>query len=64
VAGERIIAVALVTQPELLALGPSFGHAWPVDQAPCFAGLLEAIDEADRELLRSRDAAQGRPLPV
>jgi hypothetical protein len=57
VARERIVAVALVTRPELVALGSSFDRAWPINEAPCFAGLLEAIDEADRELWRSRNAA-------
>jgi hypothetical protein len=52
---ERIVAVALVTRSELEMLGPAFGRAWPVDQTPCFSKLLEAIDEADRELIRERD---------
>jgi hypothetical protein len=56
-ARDRIVAVALVTHPELVALGVSFDLAWPVEQVPCFAGLLEAIDKADRDLWRSRDAA-------
>jgi hypothetical protein len=56
VAEELIVAVALLTQPELDALGPSFSRAWPVDQTPCFSGLLQAIDEADRQLWRERDA--------
>ena len=51
----RIVAVALLTQPELQGLGSAFDRAWPVDQTPCFAGLLEAIDEADRELWRARE---------
>jgi hypothetical protein len=53
----RIVAVALVTQPELELLGPSFMRAYPVDETPCFAGLLLAIDEADRKLWRERDGA-------
>ena len=44
---ERIVAVALVTHRDLIALGPSFDRAWPVDQAPCFEELLQAIDEAE-----------------
>ena len=52
---ERIVAVALLTQPELQSLGAAFDRAWPVDDAPCFAGLVEAIDEADRQLRRERD---------
>jgi hypothetical protein len=58
VSREPIIAVALLTQAELQALGSSFDRAWPINDAPCFQGLLQAIDEADRELWRSRDAAQ------
>ena len=45
---ERIVAVALVTEAELQLLGEGFNRAFPVDEAPRFDGLLEAIDEADR----------------
>ena len=45
---ERIVAVALVTEAELQLLGEGFNRAFPVDDAPCFGGLLQAIDEADR----------------
>jgi hypothetical protein len=45
---ERIVAVALVTEAELQLLGEGFNRAFPVDEAPCFGGLLQAIDEADR----------------
>lgn len=51
---ERVVAVGLLTQRDLDALGPTFTRAWPVDETPCFSGLLQAIDEADRELTRSR----------
>ncbi len=54
----RIVAVALLTQPELQSLGASFDRAWPIDQVPCFSGLLEAIDNADRELWRGRDGGR------
>ena len=57
---QRIVALCLVTQPELERLGPSFRRAYPVDEAPCFAELLRAIDEADRQLWRERD----RGLPA
>lgn len=46
----RIVAVALVTSEELQSLGKSFKRAWPVDQTPCYSGLLQAIDEADKDL--------------
>ncbi|MFL6752753.1 MAG: hypothetical protein ACJ8D5_09900 [Sphingomicrobium sp.] len=54
--GNRIVAVGLLTQQELDLLGPTFTRAWPVDETPLFTGLIEAIDEADRELCRSREA--------
>lgn len=44
----KIIAVGLLTEHDLEVLGPAFSRAWPVDEAPCFTQLLEAIDEADR----------------
>jgi hypothetical protein len=52
---DRIVAVGLLTQRELNLLGPTFDRVWPVDEAPCFSQLLEAIDEADREIRRSRE---------
>ena len=53
----RIVAIGLLTQEDLTTLGSAFDRAWPVDAAPCFEGLLEAIDEADRRLWRERDEA-------
>jgi hypothetical protein len=47
---ERIVAVGLLTQRDLSALGPTFDRIWPVEQAPSFSELLRAIDEADTEL--------------
>jgi hypothetical protein len=60
----RIIAVGLLTQQDLDLLGPSFTRAWPVDETPCFEGLLLAIDEAEREMWRARDAAQPPNRPA
>ena len=57
VSERQIVAVGLLTQNELLLLGEGFDLAWPIDEIPCFQGLLEAIDEADRELWRARDGA-------
>jgi hypothetical protein len=48
VAGERIVAVGLLTQRDVDLLGPTFERLWPVDDTPCFSQLLQAIDEADR----------------
>lgn len=56
-AATRIVAVGLLTQHDLDLLGHSFQRLWPVDEVPCFQGLLNAIDEADRELRRARDHA-------
>lgn len=53
---ERIVAVGLLTRRDLDMLGQSFDRLWPVDETPCFGGLLSAIDEADREIHRERDA--------
>ena len=52
---SRIVAVGLLTQRDLEALGDGFTRHWPVDETPCFTALLEAIDEADRALWRERD---------
>ena len=56
----RIVAIGLLTQDDLTRLGSAFDRAWPVNEAPCFQGLLEAIDEADRALWRDRDRRDGR----
>jgi hypothetical protein len=52
----RIAVVALLTSEELRLLGSAFNRAWPVDETACFSQLLQAIDEADRQLVRERDA--------
>jgi hypothetical protein len=58
---DRIVAVGLLTQRDMSLLGPSFTRVWPVEETPCFDGLLRAIDEADRQLWREReDAAEER----
>jgi hypothetical protein len=54
---NRIVAIGLLTQSDLALLGSSFARLWPVDEAPCFTGLIEAIDKADRQLWDDRDAA-------
>lgn len=61
VADERIVAVGLLTQREVELLGHGFSRLWPVDDTPCFADLLKAIDEAERELKRTRHKMPGRP---
>ena len=57
---RQIIAIGLLTQRDLNLLGPSFEHVWPIDDAPCFGGLLQAIDEAERGLRRDRDGAANK----
>ena len=47
---DRIVAVALLTDDDVTRLGANFRRLWPVDEAPCFEGLLAAIDRAEREL--------------
>ena len=47
---ERIVAVGLLTGDDLRLLGPAFDRVWPVEEAPGFAELLQAIDEADEKL--------------
>ena len=54
---KRIVAIGLLTEEELTALGPAFDRAWPVDDTPCFSKLLQAIDEADREFRQETPAA-------
>jgi hypothetical protein len=51
---DQIVAVGLLTRNDVRLLGPSFDRLWPVEDAPHFRGLLEAIDEADRRLMQER----------
>jgi hypothetical protein len=55
---NRIVAVGLLTQRDLDALGSGFARAFPIDDTPCFRELLLAIDEADRELWCERDCEE------
>jgi hypothetical protein len=57
---ERIVAVGLLTQQDLSLLGPTFDRVWPVEEAPNFAELLRAIDEADRNLKGSGSESRRR----
>ena len=47
---ERIVAVGLLTGQDLELLGNSFKRLWPIENAPAFTELLQAIDEAEAEL--------------
>ncbi|MBA2635529.1 MAG: hypothetical protein H0U83_02380 [Sphingomonas sp.] len=44
------MAVGLLTEQDLTLLGNSFTRLWPVEEKPCFEGLLDAIDQAERDL--------------
>ena len=55
-AQDSVVAVGLLTERDFDVLGQSFTRLWPIHETPCFERLLEAIDEADRELWRERDA--------
>ena len=57
---KPIVAIGLLTADDLQMLGASFDRAWPVDDTPCFDGLLQAIDDADQEIWRRRDRDQIR----
>jgi hypothetical protein len=57
---ERIVAVGLLTRRDLELLGPTFDRIWPVEEAPDFAELLRAIDEADRALQQKPPLQQQR----
>ena len=46
---QRIVAVGLLTENDLRLLGPTFDRVWPIEEAPDFSDLLQAIDAADRE---------------
>lgn len=61
-ASDRIVAVGLLTQSEVEMLGHGFTRLWPVDDSPCFAELIRAIDEADRKLAREREKAGATPV--
>jgi hypothetical protein len=47
---RKIVAVGLLTQRDVDLLGNGFSRLWPVHETPFFTDLLQAIDEADREL--------------
>ena len=60
-AKDRIIAVGLLTQRDVDVLGQGFSRLWPVDETPCFAELLQAIDDSDRELQQKQEMKAEMP---
>ena len=59
-----MVAVGLLTQDNVELLGSSLGKVWPVDDSPCFQGLLRAIDEAEGSLWREGDSDIQIPAPT
>ncbi|MGA1799857.1 hypothetical protein VH567_13875 [Sphingomonas sp. 4RDLI-65] len=55
---DRIVAIGLLTQRDVFALGHDLSRVYPIDEVPCFGSLLGAIDDADRAFHRARDARQ------
>lgn len=49
---DKVIAIGLLTQRDIDALGSDFRRVYPVDDMPCFGDLLRSIDEADRKMAR------------
>ena len=60
--GERIVAVGLLTQREVELLGHGFSRLWPVDKTPCFTDLIQAIDDADQELMKAHELKCGQAI--
>lgn len=55
---QRIVAVGLLTDQDLELLGNTFKRLWPIENAPAFSELLQAIDEADAELQGRKKASE------
>ena len=55
---DRIVAVGLLTQRDLGLLGATFDRLWPVEEAPHFHELLDAIDRADEALQSTRQVKE------
>jgi hypothetical protein len=52
---EHIIALGLLDGSDRNNMGPALARAYPLEETPCFGALLQAMDDADRELSRERD---------
>lgn len=49
---ERIVAVGLLSQNDLERLGQTFTRVYRIEDEDRFDDLLQAIDRAERDLLR------------
>ena len=58
---EQIVAVGLLTQTNLDMLKGSLKKVFPISESPCFDGLLQALDEADRDYWREQDRKRDLP---
>lgn len=55
---DRVVAIGLLTQRDVFALGHDLSRVYPINEMPCFGALLGKIDDADRAFHRARDAQQ------
>lgn len=58
---ERMIAIRWQAQGHVEALGATLDHAFPIDETPCFDEVLQAIDEAERQVWGDPDQSTGKP---
>ena len=57
---DRNVSAGLLARDDLHAVGQSIAQAWPLDRSSTFDGLLEAIDDADRDLGMSGRSDKGQ----
>jgi len=44
-----LVSIGLLDRNDARLLNPSFEQIWPLEETPCFDGLLRMIDQADRQ---------------
>ena len=60
---DRIVAVALLTEADLMGFGEGLRRVYPLEQIADFNDLLVAIDEADRSARDAMEAPMPKPRP-
>jgi hypothetical protein len=55
-----MIALRWRTRGQIEALNPTLDHAYPIDRTTCFDPVLEAIDEAERQVWGDCDPASDK----